>query len=85
MAAPLLKYRTLPTARIGIDELRSYVVRRYRSYAYRTEGFSMTVSGRPFLTRTGSFIRSATMKFSFISWWSSDATCPPFFKESCFA
>ncbi|MGF6873485.1 type II toxin-antitoxin system RelE/ParE family toxin [Paraburkholderia sp. MM5477-R1] len=29
MAAPLLKYRILPTARIGIDELRSYVVRTF--------------------------------------------------------
>ncbi|WP_028216333.1 type II toxin-antitoxin system RelE/ParE family toxin [Paraburkholderia oxyphila] len=27
MAAPLLNYRILPTARICIDELRSYVVR----------------------------------------------------------
>jgi toxin ParE1/3/4 len=27
--APLLKYRFLPTARIGIDELRSYVVRTF--------------------------------------------------------
>ncbi|WP_028204680.1 type II toxin-antitoxin system RelE/ParE family toxin [Paraburkholderia nodosa] len=27
MQAPLLKYRVLPTARIGIDELRSYIVR----------------------------------------------------------
>lgn len=29
MAAPLLKYRILPTAQIGIDELRSYVVRTF--------------------------------------------------------
>ncbi|CAD6561239.1 type II toxin-antitoxin system RelE/ParE family toxin [Paraburkholderia sabiae] len=29
MAAPWLKYRILPTARIGIDELRSYVVRAF--------------------------------------------------------
>lgn len=29
MQAPLLKYRVLPTARIGIDELRSYVVRAF--------------------------------------------------------
>lgn len=29
MAVPLLKYRILPTARIGIDELRSYVVRTF--------------------------------------------------------
>ncbi|MEI6001363.1 type II toxin-antitoxin system RelE/ParE family toxin [Paraburkholderia bengalensis] len=29
MAAPLLKYRVLPTARIGIDELRSYIVRTF--------------------------------------------------------
>ncbi|SIT48351.1 Plasmid stabilization system protein [Paraburkholderia ribeironis] len=29
MQAPLLKYRILPTARIGIDELRSYVVRAF--------------------------------------------------------
>lgn len=29
MAASLLKYRILPTARIGIDELRSYVVRAF--------------------------------------------------------
>ena len=29
MPASLLKYRILPTARIGIDELRSYVVRTF--------------------------------------------------------
>lgn len=29
MQAPLLKYRVLPTARIGIDELRSYIVRAF--------------------------------------------------------
>jgi plasmid stabilization system protein ParE len=29
MQAPLLKYRILPTARIGIDELRSYIVRAF--------------------------------------------------------
>ena len=29
MPAPLLKYRVLPTARIGIDELRSYIVRTF--------------------------------------------------------
>ncbi|SAK86559.1 Plasmid stabilization system protein [Caballeronia pedi] len=29
MQAPLLKYRILPTARIGIDELRSYIVRSF--------------------------------------------------------
>ncbi|MFM0061401.1 type II toxin-antitoxin system RelE/ParE family toxin [Paraburkholderia phytofirmans] len=29
MAARLLDYRILPTARIGIDELRSYVVRTF--------------------------------------------------------
>ncbi|BCF94903.1 hypothetical protein PPGU16_79700 (plasmid) [Paraburkholderia largidicola] len=29
MSAPLLKYRILPTARIGIDELRSYIVRTF--------------------------------------------------------
>ncbi|HKU00290.1 MAG TPA: type II toxin-antitoxin system RelE/ParE family toxin [Paraburkholderia sp.] len=29
MQIPLLKYRILPTARIGIDELRSYVVRAF--------------------------------------------------------
>lgn len=29
MQAPLLKYRVLPTARIGIDELRSYIVRTF--------------------------------------------------------
>jgi len=29
MQAPPLKYRILPTARIGIDELRSYIVRTF--------------------------------------------------------
>ncbi|TCF96372.1 plasmid stabilization protein [Paraburkholderia strydomiana] len=29
MAGPLLNYRILPTARIGIDEVRSYVVRTF--------------------------------------------------------
>ncbi|TCG06762.1 plasmid stabilization protein [Paraburkholderia steynii] len=29
MSAPQLKYRILPTARIGIDELRSYIVRTF--------------------------------------------------------
>lgn len=29
MQAKLLKYRVLPTARIGIDELRSYIVRAF--------------------------------------------------------
>ncbi|PVX61360.1 type II toxin-antitoxin system RelE/ParE family toxin [Paraburkholderia unamae] len=29
MPVPLLKYRVLPTARIGIDELRSYIVRTF--------------------------------------------------------
>lgn len=29
MEEPLLNYRILPTARIGIDELRSYVVRTF--------------------------------------------------------
>jgi toxin ParE1/3/4 len=29
MQRPLLKYRILPTARIGIDEVRSYVVRTF--------------------------------------------------------
>jgi toxin ParE1/3/4 len=29
MTEPLLKYRILPTARIGIDEIRSYVVRTF--------------------------------------------------------
>jgi toxin ParE1/3/4 len=29
MQVPLLKYRVLPTAQIGIDELRSYVVRTF--------------------------------------------------------
>ena len=29
MQAPLLKYSVLPTARIGIDELRSYIVRAF--------------------------------------------------------
>ena len=29
MTAPLLPYRILPTARIGLDELRSYVVRSF--------------------------------------------------------
>lgn len=29
MQATLLKYRVLPTARIGIDELRSYIVRAF--------------------------------------------------------
>ena len=29
MQAPLLKYRVLPTGRIGIDELRGYVVRTF--------------------------------------------------------
>jgi plasmid stabilization system protein ParE len=29
MPAPLLAYRILPTARIGIEELRSYVVRTF--------------------------------------------------------
>jgi toxin ParE1/3/4 len=29
MQAPLLKYRIVPTARIGIDELRSYIVRTF--------------------------------------------------------
>jgi toxin ParE1/3/4 len=29
MHAPLLKYRILPTARIGIEELRSYIVRTF--------------------------------------------------------
>ena len=29
MQAPLLNYRVLPTARIGIDELRSYIVRAF--------------------------------------------------------
>jgi toxin ParE1/3/4 len=29
MQDPLLKYRILPTARIGIDELRSYIVRTF--------------------------------------------------------
>jgi toxin ParE1/3/4 len=29
MQPPLLKYRILPTARIGIDELRSYIVRAF--------------------------------------------------------
>lgn len=29
MAAALLKYRILPTARIGIDELRSYIIRTF--------------------------------------------------------
>lgn len=29
MPAPLLQYRILPTARIGLDELRSYVVRSF--------------------------------------------------------
>ncbi|BDC42591.1 Plasmid stabilization system protein ParE [Paraburkholderia steynii] len=29
MSAPLLKYHILPTARISIDELRSYIVRTF--------------------------------------------------------
>ncbi|SAL87106.1 Plasmid stabilization system protein [Caballeronia choica] len=29
MQAPLLRYRILPTARIGIDELRTYIVRTF--------------------------------------------------------
>ncbi|MBN3761619.1 type II toxin-antitoxin system RelE/ParE family toxin [Burkholderia sp. Ac-20365] len=29
MPAPLLPYRILPTARIGIEELRSYIVRTF--------------------------------------------------------
>jgi toxin ParE1/3/4 len=29
MQPPMLKYRILPTARIGIDELRSYIVRAF--------------------------------------------------------
>jgi plasmid stabilization system protein ParE len=29
MAEPLLKYRILPTARVGIDELRGYIVRTF--------------------------------------------------------
>lgn len=29
MQAPLLKYGVLPTARIGIDELRNYIVRTF--------------------------------------------------------
>jgi plasmid stabilization system protein ParE len=29
MQPPMLKYRILPTARIGIDELRSYIVRTF--------------------------------------------------------
>jgi len=35
MQAPLLKYRILPTARIGVDELRSYVVRAFGWEAWR--------------------------------------------------
>jgi toxin ParE1/3/4 len=29
MQQPLLKYRILPTARVGIDEVRSYIVRTF--------------------------------------------------------
>lgn len=29
MQTPLLKYRVLPTARIGMDELRNYIVRTF--------------------------------------------------------
>jgi toxin ParE1/3/4 len=35
MQPPLLKYRILPTARIGIDEVRSYVVRTFGWEAWR--------------------------------------------------
>lgn len=35
MQAPLLKYRILPIARIGIDELRSYIVRTFGWEAWR--------------------------------------------------
>lgn len=41
MAEPLLKYRILPTARIGINELRSYIIQTFGWETWRQTSTQM--------------------------------------------